>query len=228
MTTRQPPVLDRLITREVTRTPPGPAASRFRFNLRTASVSTTPGRWHISGNRVTVAYTDADGRHLPRPGSFPVEASSMVTFETTAYFITVPLVAYTPGRNPFNNGIPAAQIDFSLVSMVDPALLPAIGQDVDLNISLPTGGEPTPVLAMVKVWAARRDFAAGDYVQAGNAGPVTVADSRFIVRAVGPGWAEGDHFVDDDGRARTVLGVAEYQDQGRGRFLELLGRRVGG
>ena len=36
------------------------------------------------------------------------------------------------------------------------------------------------------VWAARRDFSARDFIQVGNVGLVTVADSRFIVRDLGP------------------------------------------
>ena len=75
------------------------------------------------------------------------------------------------------------------------------------------------------VWAARRDFSARDFIQVGNVGLVTVADSRFIVRDLGPPWSEGDQFTDDEGFRRTVRGVSNHGE--RGRYLEVLGRRLG-
>ena len=75
------------------------------------------------------------------------------------------------------------------------------------------------------VWATRRDFSARDFVEAGNLGLITVSDSRFIVRALGPPWSEGDQFTDDEGFRRTVRGVSNHGD--RGRYLEVLGRRLG-
>ena len=75
------------------------------------------------------------------------------------------------------------------------------------------------------VWAARRDFSARDFVQSGNLGLITVSDSRFIVRALGPDWVEGDVFHDENGIRRTVQGVSNYG--ARGRYLEVLGRRLG-
>ena len=90
-------------------------------------------------------------------------------------------------------------------------------------------GDPIPPdeddATLLKVWAARRDFAARDFVQAGNLGLITVADSRFIVRALGPAWNEGDVFQDDDGIRRTVQGVSNHGE--RGWYLEVLGRRLG-
>ena len=73
--------------------------------------------------------------------------------------------------------------------------------------------------------SARRDFGARDFVESGNLGLITVADSRFIVREMGMAWVEGDAFYDDDGLYRTVQGVSKYG--ARGRYLELLGRRLG-
>ena len=57
---------------------------------------------------------------------------------------------------------------------------------------------------LVKVWAARRDFRASDFVESGFVGLITIFDSRFIVRALGPAWATGDAFLDDEGLRRTV------------------------
>ena len=74
------------------------------------------------------------------------------------------------------------------------------------------------------VWAARRDFSPRDFVEAGDLGLVTVADTRFVVRALGPAWIEGDQFTDDEGQLRTVRGVSNYG--ARGRYLEVVGRRI--
>ncbi len=74
------------------------------------------------------------------------------------------------------------------------------------------------------VWAARLDFRSGDFVRAGTSGLVTVQDSRYIVRASSGPWKEGDGLVDDEGIQRRVQGVSRI---GRGRYLELLARRVG-
>ena len=50
-------------------------------------------------------------------------------------------------------------------------------------------------------------------------------DSRFIVRKLGPPWIEQGVFFDDDGIRRTVQGVSNHGE--RGRYLEVLGRRLG-
>ena len=85
-------------------------------------------------------------------------------------------------------------------------------------------GQPLPgEITTVKLWAARRDFPARDFLDSTTAGLVTIMDSRFIVRDTGAAWATGDTFTNDEGKQRTVQGVSEVY--GRGRFLELLARR---
>ena len=90
-------------------------------------------------------------------------------------------------------------------------------------------GNPIPPneddATLLKVWAARRDFTARDFVQAGSFGLITVSDSRFIIRALGVAWVEGEVFLDDEGFRRTVRGVSNHGE--RGRYLEVLGRRLG-
>ena len=83
-------------------------------------------------------------------------------------------------------------------------------------------GNPLPgPITTVNVWAGRQDFTAEDQLRAA---PVVVAvtDSRYYVRA--GSWAVGDEFIDEDGVRRTVQGISVI---GRGRFLELLARRIG-
>ena len=82
-------------------------------------------------------------------------------------------------------------------------------------------GPPVPLL----VWATRRDFAASDFITAGAGGPLVVGDVRYLVRDVGEAWAVGDEFTDEDGSRRFVKGIAKV---GRGRFLELFARNIGG
>ena len=72
-----------------------------------------------------------------------------------------------------------------------------------------------------KVWAARRDYLGRDFLQvsSGSGSLIGITSSRFIVRAEGPAWDEGDTFTDDKGATQTVQGIGEI---GRGRWLELL------
>ena len=71
-------------------------------------------------------------------------------------------------------------------------------------------GQPLPgEITTVKLWAARRDFPARDFLDSTTAGLVTIMDSRFIVRDTGAAWATGDTFTDDEGKQRTVQGVSD-------------------
>ena len=90
-------------------------------------------------------------------------------------------------------------------------------------------GHPTPPneddATFLKVWAARRDFSARDFIQASDTfGVITVSDARYIIRALGPAWVEGEQFYDDEGCRRTIRGVSNHGE--RGRYFELLGRRL--
>lgn len=79
---------------------------------------------------------------------------------------------------------------------------PAIGSgDVTLVYSVTTPEIDT----FYTYWARRNDFAAGDFVSSGNAGLVTVADRRYVVRR-DPYWVEGVRFTDETGDTRTVQG----------------------
>ena len=109
--------------------------------------------------------------------------------------------------------------------------VPVLDRLITRNIRGPRSGrdpfgQPLPgEITTVKLWAARRDFPARDFLDSTTAGLVTIMDSRFIVRDTGAAWATGDTFTDDEGKQQTVQGVSEVY--GRGRFLELLARRVG-
>ena len=84
---------------------------------------------------------------------------------------------------------------------------------------------PGPVTT-VKVWSARMDYQGKDFVTSQPGGLQSISDTRFVVRAGGIGWQEGDTIIDDAGDVRHIRGVSEYP-AGRGRFLELLARRIG-
>ena len=82
---------------------------------------------------------------------------------------------------------------------------------------------PGPITT-VRLWAARRDFAARDFIQVTTGGLITIMDSRYIIRSESwPDAAPADTFTDDDGAMRTVQGVSQVLG---GRYLELLARRV--
>ena len=91
----------------------------------------------------------------------------------------------------------------------------------ELNVTIPVAGEVEATTRTV--WATRRDFAARDLIATSEAGPVTVEDSRFIVRAGIEVWTEGDLFTveHEHGAPRIVRGVSRI---GRGQYLELLAR----
>ena len=70
-------------------------------------------------------------------------------------------------------------------------------------------------------WARRNDFAAGDFVSSGNAGLVTVADSRYVIRR-DPYWVEGDRRNRIHPDSARGVGVRRNSDH-----LERLSRRIG-
>ena len=90
-------------------------------------------------------------------------------------------------------------------------------------------GQPLPPTSetTVKVWAARRDYRGRDFLRVAESigSLITIASTRFIVRAEGPAWATGDTFTDDTGATQTVQGIGELA--GRGRWLELLTQSTG-
>ena len=94
---------------------------------------------------------------------------------------------------------------------------PGLGED---EFGQPVHGETTTH----KVWAARRDPAAGDDVKGDSSpgGLVVVSEASYIVR-VGTDWQVGDRFTDEDGNRRQVDGIAKV---GRSH-LECLVKRVG-
>ena len=105
--------------------------------------------------------------------------------------------------------------------------LPSAGQPVDLLLDFgqTTTITPAPTETAVKLWAARRDFSASDFLRSTDAGLINVENSRYLVRAESwPDVEAGDIFQDEDDHARTIQGVSET---GRDRYLELLARRVG-
>ena len=116
--------------------------------------------------------------------------------------------------------------------MTTPRLPPLLDRKITKNIEGPSPGvdpynSPIPgPITTVKVWAARQDFLGRDFVTSQPGGLLSISDSRFIVRAGGIGWQEGDTITDDAGDVRHIRGVSEYP-AGRGRFLELLARHIG-
>ena len=85
-------------------------------------------------------------------------------------------------------------------------------------------GQPLPPTSetVAKVWAQRRDYRGRDFLRVSETGGlITIASTRFVVRAEGPEWSTGDTFTDDKGETQTVQGIGEI---GRGRGLELLTR----
>ena len=94
--------------------------------------------------------------------------------------------------------------------------------DATLTLRLPVGGGVERTVSR-KVWASRRDFTGRDFLSTNTDREAVVGLSRWIVRAGGVTWREGDTFEDADGQTWTVEGVAQLD---RGRFVELTAKRV--
>ena len=122
-------------------------------------------------------------------------------------------------RNPFGQPL-SLRLTFG-------ADLPAAG--TALTITIATGGVQTiTTTTEKKYWYSQRDFLGRDLVTAAADSLLAIEDSRFLVRVGGPEWSVGDTFTDDEGTTRTVRGVGQVHSLGRNRYLEILGRAVGG
>ena len=195
MTTRNLPPLDRLIEREVTTS----------GAVQSASHTFAHGATTISGQTLTLPLTDEDGATVTPPA--------------------VGAVLNLDGRNSFNSPA-SAMITVAALTVdteIEITFTGSIGT-IASGRSLTVGYMVQPeVISTVKVWAGRRDFPAGDFVDSTTSGLVNINDSRYIVRAESGPWAAGDRLTDDDGNARTVQGVSQLDR----RFLEILARRTG-
>ena len=218
MTLREftPPVLDRIIKREATVEKTGAAVHSYTWNVedRQQERPDDMSWYRESDTELRVALDATSGGDFPTDLTAPIEGVGVswdgaepVTLTVTAIEIIRLGFTFVPVgvRLTFDGDLPAA-------GMV-------------LTLSIPTGEETTITTTVMRSeWAARRDFMGRDVVSASDTGLYSLTDSRFIVRAGGPGWDEGDNFTDDEGTTRTVRGVAQI---GRGRYLELLARSVG-
>ncbi len=211
------PVLDRLIQREVTTTVEVAGVTTFTYGTeRLQTGSRIPdGEWRRdSGTELALGLNDANGLAFPDDLSIPASGVEVAFDGAAATILT--MTALEVLRDPI------IFIPLGLLLTFDGAL-PAAG--TALTITVQTGGTQTVTQTTQRpVWAARRDFLGRDLVTAIAGSLVTIGDTRFIVRAEGPAWDEGDTFTDDAGVERTVRGVATI---GRGRYLELLARSVG-
>ena len=185
----------------------------LRYDTRVSSAAeVVAGSYYLATNELRIAHLDADGVSAAEP---PVGTEIVLEY-----------------RNPFNS---PSDKTITVVTVTTEA------EGIDITFSL-VGSQPAPDTTMddlavtysvttpevsvtTKYWARRYDFSARDFVQSGNAGLVTINDSRYVVRR-NPVWVEGVGLDDEAGNHGTVQGVSEYA--GRADYLELLARRVGG
>ena len=217
MTTREfTPRLDRQIFHEVTTTVEVSASTPYAYDTQDSQAGRVDdGGWRReSDTELAIGLRDSNGLAFP---VFTLEApvSGVEVAWDGAAATVLTLTALAALRNPF--GTPLG------VVLTFNGPLPAAG--TALVIMVPSGGTQTVTQTVMQpLWAGRRDFSGRDVVQASDTGLYSLADSRFIVRAEGPAWDEGDTFIDDEGVTRTVRGVAQI---GRSRYLELLARSIG-
>ena len=220
MTTREfePPVLDRIITRMVETTVEVPASTVYAYSelYIGGGDNLDAGTWRLeSDTEIILALADDSGLGFPQDLELPF-ADVGVSWDGAEPTLLTLTALEIVRASPFT------PIPVSTILTFD-GPLPAAG--AALSIGIFTGGTQTVTATTErKEWAARRDFRARDLTQSITGGVITVEDTRFIVRAGGPPWDEGDSLIDDKGVARTVEGTAQI---GRGRFLELLARSIG-
>ena len=214
------PILDRLLQREVTVEVEVPGTVAYIYNELDTGGSgwVADGKWRrISDTELGIGLDDSNGVSFPRDLAIPADGVAVSWDGATPTILTVTaLVILRTGFNFIPVGI---QLTFD-------GELPEAG--TVLTVEVDTGvPRITTVTVERPTWCARRDFLGRDLLGTitEGGGLVAITDSRFIVRAEGPAtWDEGDTFTDDEGVKRTVRGVAQI---GRGRFLELLARKVG-
>ena len=81
--------------------------------------------------------------------------------------------------------------------------------------------QPGPVTD-VKVWARRRDVAAGEQLEIENTQRLNIQLTRLVIRHRADVEA-GQDVTDDAGEKRRIIGLAEL---GRMRHIELLAERI--
>ena len=207
----QAPILDILITRTITVTREVPYVSAFRY---------AAGQWWAGADTLDLDRLDADGLALPDAGTVP-EGTFTLAKDTQTYRPFM-LTSYREGRTALNHPDPdtrrlaAEGVGAFLDRYAGPLRMMLGPMEATRTVT-----EPQPQT----VWAARLDFRGRDFVQSATTGPVTIEDSRYVVRddQANP-WAVDDEFRDETGQRRTVKGVGRM---GRNRHLELLARRVG-
>ena len=211
-----PLVLDRIITREVTVEVVGAAVHTYTWNVEDGQQERPDDMsWRRdSDTELRLALETTTGGDFPTDLTAPIEGV-MVSWDGAE-----PVMLEVTGVSIVRFGFTFVPVGVVLTFGAD---LPAAG--MVLTLSIPTGeSETMTTTTQRQEWAARRDFMGRDVVQASSTGLYSLADSRFLVRAGGASWDEGDIFTDDEGVSRTVRGVAQI---GRGRYLELLARSVG-
>ena len=212
-----PPVLDRLLQREVTSTVEVPASAVYAYDEQElgSSDNLDAGRWRRNSDTgLSIALEDSSG--LTFPTDLVIPASDVEVAWDGAAATTLTITALAIVRDPLSF------VPLSIRLTFDPAL-PAAG--AALAIGIQTDGTQTVTQTVTRpVWAARRPFLGRDLLRITDGSIFSLQDVRFIVRSEGPALDEGDTFTDDEGVTRTVRGVAQI---GRSRHLELLGRAVG-
>ena len=195
-------VLDVLIGR-----PQQASGLELRYDDRVFA-ETTPGPGQHNFRSALVLWlgaTDADGVSIPT-GLQPVAMTigAVDTLGVYRVFEYAPVIFVDLGTY------------WSATSMPGNSFSTSVSEIAIVLVTTPPAPRP--------VWATRRDFPTADFITAGAAGPLIVGDVRYLVRDEDPAWNVGDEFTDEDGLRRTVRGISKI---GRGRYLELLARRVG-
>ena len=205
------PVLDRLIRREVTTTVEVPATTAYAYDTQEleTGIGVDDGEWRrTSDTELGIGLNDSNGLSFPDL-TLPTNGVEVAWDGATATILNV------TGMGILSD--PLTFIPQGILLTFD-GTLPASG--TSLTIMVPSGGTQMVTQTTVRnVWAARRDYRGRDFLQARDAGLLTITATRFIVRAEGPAWSTGDTFIDDRGERQSVQGIGEI---GRGRWFELL------
>ncbi len=181
----------------------------------------------LTATVIQVQPPDLDGLYIPHtaggfsPDVVTLEVTTIVATFAGGQVATFPVTYPGSGYRWTVDGTPSLTGDQSAQLGTGP-------------VSFSLAGASTSTIEVTetvieRIWAARKDFSARDFVQhSATDSLVTLTDSRFTVR-VDPNspWAALDEFRDDrdnTGAKWIVQGVSEWG--GRERFRELLARRA--
>ena len=208
------PVLDRRISIALPVTRTVTEAVTHRFTWRAIFIP-EEGEYDIGNTRRRFPEfygpNDADGLPIPTPDAFTV--GQAVTFTWDAETLTTTVLA-VGNINDFGE-----RVDDALFFELDDAL---DAFNTPLTLALPPTTREVTTVQAVNLWARREVLPAVDSIEISTVANLTISLARYTLR-YNSRIAVGQTMTDEEGNARTVLGV---QPVGRREYLDVLAEAI--